>query len=94
MEEGDREIKICFWNIAGLTNKCEETWDYLEKFNIIGLTETWMEEETWKRMCNKVSKNYNWYCIPATKENTKGRAKSNCGCSKQIYKRGKNKRIE
>lgn len=30
----EREI-ICFWNIAELFNKCEETWEYLEDFDIV-----------------------------------------------------------
>lgn len=38
-EEGERGFKICFWNIAGIRNKCEETWKYLEQFDVIGLTE-------------------------------------------------------
>lgn len=33
-------------------NKCKETWKYLqlEACDIIGLTETWAEEETWKKV--------------------------------------------
>lgn len=58
-----------------MANKCEETWDYLERFDIVGLTETWMEEEAWRKMCNKVSNKYNWFCISATRENVKGRTK-------------------
>jgi len=38
-------IKICFWNVAGLLNKCDETWGYLGNFNIIELTETWIGKE-------------------------------------------------
>jgi len=53
-EEGGG-IRICFWNTAGLMNKCEETWMYLEKFDIIGLVETWMEEETWEKTRDKMS---------------------------------------
>ncbi|TGZ50575.1 hypothetical protein DBV15_11466, partial [Temnothorax longispinosus] len=32
-----RGLRICFWNVAGLINKCEEAWDYLENFDVIGL---------------------------------------------------------
>lgn len=39
---------MCFWNIARVWNKCEETWKYLESFDIIGLTETWVKEGIWK----------------------------------------------
>ncbi|XP_070162472.1 golgin subfamily A member 6-like protein 22 [Polyergus mexicanus] len=59
----------------GITNKCEETWEYLEEFDIIGLTETWVEEGTWKKISNRLSNKYEWKCIPATRENIKGRAR-------------------
>lgn len=29
-----------FWNIAGFINKCKEVEEYVERFNIKGLTET------------------------------------------------------
>jgi len=48
-------LKICYWNIAGLFKKCEETWDYLEKFDILGLTETLVDEEKWKKMKNRLA---------------------------------------
>lgn len=53
-------LKLCFWNVAGLgrTNKCEDTWSYLEKFDVIGLSETWVEEGTWRKISDKVSKRY------------------------------------
>lgn len=47
------ELKICFWNVAGLQNKCEETWEYLDRFDVLGLTETWMEEG-WKKIKGRV----------------------------------------
>lgn len=43
--ERERELKICFWNVAGLRHLCENTWEYLEGFDVIGLTETWLKEE-------------------------------------------------
>jgi len=43
----------------------------LEEFDIINLTEAWAREETWKKIRNK----YEWICIPAIRENKKGRAK-------------------
>lgn len=51
-------LKMCFWNVAGLLNKCEETWNYLEKFNVLGLTETWVDTERWQSIENKLSKDY------------------------------------
>lgn len=47
----------------------------MEKFDIIGLTETWVEAEEWKKIKNKLSNKYKWFCIEATKKKEKGRAK-------------------
>lgn len=66
---------MCFWNVAGLLNKCEETWDYLEKFDILGLTETWVDTERCQSIENKLSKDHLWKYTPAEKEHRKGRAK-------------------
>ena len=68
-------MKVCFWNIAGMMNKEEDTWDYLEEFDIIGLTETWVEEGAWKKLKRRLSSEYDWSCIQATRGNKKGRAK-------------------
>lgn len=68
-------MRICCWNVAGLMNKFEETWDYLEKFDMIGLTETWVDEEKWKKIRIRVSSNFVRNCVPARKEHRKGRAK-------------------
>jgi len=75
-ERKDRGLKICFWNIAGAAGKCEEVWKYLEEFDVIGLTETWVEDTTWKKLNKNLSNKYNWYQIAAVKEGKKGRAKS------------------
>lgn len=68
-------MRICCWNVAGLMNKFEETWDYLEKFDMIGLTETWVDEEKWEKIRIRVSSNFVWNCVLARKEHRKGRAK-------------------
>lgn len=73
--EGGGGLKICFWNVAGLLNKYEKTWDYLEKFDILGLTETWVDTERWQSIENKLSKDHLRKCTPAEKEHRKGRAK-------------------
>lgn len=44
--------------VAGLLNKCEETWKYLEGFDILGLTETWIDEEGWKKIKGRVSNKF------------------------------------
>lgn len=52
----------------------EDTWYYLEEFDVIGLTETWMEAEGWIRIRGRLSNKFSWNCIPAKRENRKGRA--------------------
>jgi len=39
-KEIKKEIKIIFWNIAGLIKKGRDFWEYVESFDIIGLWET------------------------------------------------------
>lgn len=56
-------------------NKCDKTWEYLNGFDILRLTETWIDKEEWKKIKNKVSNKFNWNCTTARKENKKGRAR-------------------
>ncbi|TGZ50928.1 hypothetical protein DBV15_11860 [Temnothorax longispinosus] len=72
--EKGRGLRICFWNVAGLINKCDETWDYLENFDVIGLVETWMEEDKWRKVKNKLS-SFIWNCVPVKRKHKKGKAK-------------------
>lgn len=62
--------------MAGLENKYEETWEYLESFDILGLTETWMDEGAWNRIKSKIKRRFIWNYIPAVRKNKKGRTKA------------------
>lgn len=73
-EKTEEIIKIGFWNVAGLVNKDEDFWEYIEDFDIIGLTETWMEEKQWNLLKDKLLDKFTWKCQFATKEKNKGRA--------------------
>lgn len=42
---GEGNLKSIFWNVAGTKKLRKEDWDYLRKFDIIGLVETWVENE-------------------------------------------------
>lgn len=61
--------------MAGAMNKDRETWDYVNKFDIVGLTETWVKKENWIRIKDKMSNGMNWRYNAATREFKKGRAK-------------------
>jgi len=39
-----KAIRIVFWNVAGVKSKDRNFWDYLEKFDVIELCETWIEQ--------------------------------------------------
>jgi hypothetical protein len=37
----NEQIRIVFWNVAGIKNKENEFWKYLGEFDVVGLVETW-----------------------------------------------------
>jgi len=66
---------MVFWNIADLKKKEKEFWTYLERFDVIGLCETWMEEKDWEKKKKDLPKEFIWKSQHATREKKKGRAK-------------------
>ena len=54
--KGERGLRMCFWNVAGVLNKDKDMWEYLEDFEVVGLTETWLEEDKWENIKNKLPK--------------------------------------
>lgn len=56
-------------------NKSVDVWDYIKKFDILGLVETWVEEKQWERLKEKLPNKFKWTCIPAIKEQKIARAK-------------------
>lgn len=66
---------VGFWNVAGLLNKDRQFWKYIEKFDAIGLTETWVDGKQWERLKEKLSDKFIWKCAAAKREKIKGRAK-------------------
>ena len=40
-----KDIKAIFWNVAGTAKMKEGDWDYVRKFDVIGLAETWEEKD-------------------------------------------------
>ena len=75
INESKANYKILFWNIAGMNNKDKEFWEYLIGFEIIVLSETWIEGKEWKNLKSKLPKEYKWKCEEAKRNNKKGRAK-------------------
>jgi hypothetical protein len=44
------------WNIAGLSKRGEQFWEYVRKFEVVGLVETWVEEWNWEKIEKKLPK--------------------------------------
>ena len=48
--EGERRLKIAFWNVAGVENKDREFWKTLEDWEVLVLMETWIKEKNWGKL--------------------------------------------
>lgn len=59
-EERIEERKILFWNVAGIKKKERDFWNYIERFDVVGLCETWLEEKEWMKMEKLLPKAFNW----------------------------------
>ena len=66
---------MIFWNVAGVKNKDKEFWEYLKWYDIIGLTETWLEEKDWMNFKDVLPKGWKWEYMSTEREYVKGRAK-------------------
>ncbi len=63
-----------FWNVAGLGKKNADFWSFLRQYDVIGLTETWVESKGWEKLAKRLPKEYEWKCKAAKREKKKGRA--------------------
>lgn len=62
------KIRIVTWNINGIKrkNKIEKEWEYLKKYDVIILSETWLEEKDLGWFRKKLDeKTYNWEFLAA-----------------------------
>lgn len=83
-EKGKGEgYKICFWNVAGLENKDREFWEKLGEWDVMFLSETWLQEKGWERIKKWLPKGFIWQMQEAGKRNKKGRAMGGNGNGKE-----------
>lgn len=68
-------MKMCFWNVARLISKDKKVREYLKTFDVIGFTETWIEEDNWEKLKYRLPKEFNWKCRAAMRVRKKGRVK-------------------
>lgn len=57
MEE-KRKYKITFWNVAELTNKDSSLWKGLEEWDIMVLSEIWLDRKGWEKLRGRLPKSY------------------------------------
>jgi hypothetical protein len=70
--KGREGAKVLYWNVAGLSRKGEEFWEYIRNFEIVGLMETWVEERSWKKIEKTLQKDFKWKSQWAKREKKKG----------------------
>lgn len=56
--DGEHRQKYLFWNIAGIENKNREFWKYVREFEIVSMCETWLEEEEWENIKDRLHESY------------------------------------
>jgi len=64
-----------FWNVAGVRNKDKDFWESLKNWEVIVLSETWLEKKEWERVRGRLPKEYKWGVQGATRDGKRGRAK-------------------
>lgn len=57
-----------------MENKDEDFWGELGRWDVICLIETWIEKKGWRKIEEKLSKEYIWEKQWARRRNKKGRA--------------------
>lgn len=72
--EKEETWSITFWNVAGIQNKDKDFWENLKRWDVILLTETWVEDKKWEELKNRLPKDYTWKIQKAGRKNKEGRA--------------------
>ncbi|KAJ3641742.1 hypothetical protein Zmor_028221 [Zophobas morio] len=87
--EDKRGLKFLFWNIAGLKKKDNLFWDYVKKFDFVGLTDIWILEREWNKLNDVCQRNFSEFARDK-KRKTQGESKRwNHNRSEERYKRNR-----
>ena len=68
-----KKIKILSWNVQGLRKKLGDIRNYLMNFEIILLTETWIESKQIVNTQKMLPKEFTWFWMEAVREKQRGR---------------------
>jgi len=75
MEKRREELRVDFWNVAGVREKDEKFWERIKEWDVVGLVETWIEEREWEKWKGRVSGEFIWTIQGAKREEKRGRAR-------------------
>lgn len=65
------------WNVVGVGGKDREFWKEMTEWDIIVMTETWLEKRGWERLRGRMPRGYRWE-VQLASRNKKGRAMGEC----------------
>lgn len=57
-EEQEEIWKVAFWNVAGVGNKDREFWQRIKRWDVIVMSETWLEEKVWEKLKDRLPKEF------------------------------------
>lgn len=72
-EEEKRELRVGFWNMVGLNSKDDDFWREIQGWDVVGLSETWVEEKDWERVRGRLPTGFRWKCQHARRNKERGR---------------------
>ncbi|XP_066585917.1 golgin subfamily A member 6-like protein 22 [Prorops nasuta] len=94
MDRKGRGVEIAFWNVAGVSNKDEDFWERIGRWDVVCLVETWLEEKGWETLKKKMPRGHEWWVQWAKRQEKKGRAKGRIVMGVKKGMKGKRKREE
>jgi len=69
-----KKVKTAFWNVAGLGNKDRDFWRETKDWDVVVMSETWVEKKGWERIRERMTRGFRWKVQMAGRKNKKGRA--------------------
>ncbi|KAL6419185.1 hypothetical protein ACFW04_014058 [Cataglyphis niger] len=70
---GEKRMEF-FWNVAGIRNKRRDFWRKVEEWDMVVMSETWLDKKRWDRSRGYLPKGFRWKVQLAERKNKKGRA--------------------
>ena len=67
------KVRVIYWNVQGLKSTVEESRQYLNSFDIVLLSETWIEEKNFAKSQKQLPSGFKWIWTTATRDKHRGR---------------------